>query len=46
MIVLLLILQLGLGALARDGAVDETIRVRLRSEDSGIFTEVLNALVP
>jgi hypothetical protein len=39
-------LQLGLCALASDGALDEAVGVRLGGEDGRILTEVLDVLVP
>ena len=39
-------LQLGLAALANDGALDETVGVGLRCVHFGIFASVLEALVP
>ena len=39
-------LQLGLCSFASDCALNEAVGVRLRSEDSGILAQVLDALVP
>jgi len=39
-------LQLRLGALASDGALDEAVGVGLGSEDRSVLAEVLDALVP
>lgn len=39
-------LQLGLAALASDGALDEAVGVRLGSKDGGILAQILDALVP
>ena len=39
-------LQFGLGALASDGALNETVGVSLGSENSGVFASVLDILVP
>jgi hypothetical protein len=39
-------LQLGLSALANDGALDETVGVGLRSVDFSILARVLETLVP
>jgi len=39
-------LQLRLGALAGDSALDEAVGVGLGSEDRSVLAEVLNALVP
>ena len=39
-------LQLGLGALASDGALDETVGVGLRGKHGGILASVLDSLVP
>jgi hypothetical protein len=39
-------LELGLGALARNGALDQTIWIGLRSKHSSILASVLQSLVP
>jgi hypothetical protein len=39
-------LQLGLGALASNGTLNQTIRVGLRGENSGIFAQIFDILVP
>lgn len=39
-------LQFGLGALASDGALNETVGVSLGGENSGILAGILNVLVP
>jgi hypothetical protein len=41
-----LYLQLRLGALSGDSALNETVRIRLRSKDGSVLACVLDTLVP